>query len=210
MGEIGVALGVDRKTACLDAGLRRKGLERAGQPAQMPAPNTRPPFTPTAHLPLPSQLPLHNQSALDLVSACQAASDAAGVVPSSGDAADDVPAGDLRFCLLRAWAAALGAAAAGREGDPGSRLAGLQSAVRDYKRYLVAVQRLGVLPAEARPTPVSAAGDDGAPRVDPTSARERKVAAFRAQKALEAKLAGLRVGREGGGQKRERSCGHCR
>ncbi len=125
------------------------------------------------------------QHALDLVRAAEAASDAAGVLPSpgSGETADDVPPGDLRFALLPFWAGELlaaravgagvvrGEAARGAPGrhpppplrpavDAPARAAALASAAAEHRRFLSSVRLLGLLPPEARHALAGPAGDE--------------------------------------------------
>ena len=121
------------------------------------------------------------QHALDLVRAAEAAADAAGVLPApgSGETAEDIPASDLRFALLPAWAGDLlavraagagvvvrgGGGDGGSQGrgpggaapapplpsvDPAARAAALGAASSEHRRFLAGVRLLGLLPSEAR------------------------------------------------------------
>ena len=139
----------------------------------------------SAH-PLSSSTPPH-QRALTAVTAAASAADAASILPSRGETADDVAAGDLRFLLLCCWRGDLRTRAAPpARADPAARAAALRAGATELRAFVQ-----DAVACEAVPKSVGVGvgdGDDAGAR-DPATVRAAKIAAFKRRKQLEADAA---------------------
>ena len=98
------------------------------------------------------------QSALAAVDAASAAVAAAAVLPSRGETADDVAAGDLKYLVLPAWRGdLLSAAAPPSRPDPAARARALRRAAAEWRAFLGDAAACGAVPRSAA---AGAGGDD--------------------------------------------------
>lgn len=161
--------------------------------------------------------------AIDACAAASSAAEAAGANAGAGETADDLSARDLRWALPPGWRALLLAKKASNSASSSvaQKCAALLEASEGLKGFLASCQELGVAPKEALATLKEAEddADDGGDDDDggeqrpplsvgafnPEARRAAKIAAFRAKRELQGKLAKLREKEEARRKKKRTS-----
>jgi len=160
--------------------------------------------------------------AIDACAAASSAAEAAGANAGAGETADDLSARDLRWALPPGWRALLLAKKASNSASSSvaQKFAALLEASEGLKGFLASCQELGVAPKEALATLKEAeddaddgGDDDGGEQRPPLSVgafnpearRAAKIAAFRAKRELQGKLAKLREKEEARRKKKRTS-----